>query len=333
MKLKAALIGCGRIGSEMADDARIKGIITHAAAYRACPKIDFVAVCDTDLEKANRCAARWNVPSVYTEIPDLLAGQRPEIVSICTPDASHADVLEKVLRSNGVRAVWAEKPLALDVDRARTLVDLAEAGGIVLAVNYPRRYSVVHAKVRDLVRSGGIGTIQKVSGLYSKGILHNGTHWFDLARWVVGEIRKVRAFGGGSDPGVDPTLDAALHFDNGAAGALMGCDAEAFSVFEMDIIGTRGRVRLLDSGHRVEIHRVGDSPHYSGYLSLRKDEEQVGEVESTGLAALEDLVRSLETGTPPRCTGLDGLAALRIASAVVTSAREGSEIDLGSFGR
>jgi predicted dehydrogenase len=333
MPYRAALLGCGRIGSEMADDPRIKGITTHAGAYRAHPKTDLVAVCDLDAEKATRCAARWKVASVYSDHYALLTEQRPEIVSICTPDAAHADVLEKVLRCESVRAVWTEKPLALDLDRAKALVELAAARRIVVAVNYVRRYADSHVRVRELLRSGGLGRLQKVTGLYTKGVLHNGTHWFDLARWLAGEIRKVRAIGGGGAGDSDPTLDVSLEFENGATGALLGCDADAYSVFEMDLVGTWGRLRLLDSGYRIERFQTADSPYFSGYRALNKDEDRIEDLGSTGLRALEDLVRALEEGTTPRCSGADGLAALRLAFAAVKSAREGLEIDFGHQGR
>ncbi|HLY08074.1 MAG TPA: Gfo/Idh/MocA family oxidoreductase, partial [Planctomycetota bacterium] len=78
MGYRAVLIGCGRMGSDMADDPRIQGITTHAASYRACSRTDLVAVCDADPNRAARCAERWKVPSVYSNLPDLLSQQRPE---------------------------------------------------------------------------------------------------------------------------------------------------------------------------------------------------------------------------------------------------------------
>src|SRR5262249_33177139 len=152
--------------------------------------------------------------------------------------------------------------------------------------------------------------------------LHNGTHWFDLARWMIGEISSVQALRPAGTGEEDPTLDAAMLFDQGATGILLGCDADAYSVFELDVIGTRGRLRVVDSGLRIESYEVADSPHFSGYQALRKTSDQVSGLGSTGLEALEDLLRSLEQGSPPRCSAADGLAALRIASSVIRSARE-----------
>lgn len=328
MVYRAALIGCGKIGSDFADDPRVKGVYTHAGAYAACPETDLVAVCDSDPDRARKCAQRWGGVAAYTSVDQLLEQQRPDFVSVCTPDATHEAVLRSVLGAPATRAVLAEKPLALRVDQAQHLTDLARDRGVVLAVNYSRRYSGTYAEVAALIRSGKIGSIQKVVGLYTKGVMHNGSHWFDLARWMIGEVRAVRGFSGEHASGEDPTLDAWLAFDNGATGFLHGCSADAYAVFEMDIVGTQGRVRFVDSGHRIETFRVAPSPRYSGYDALHESAERDGELEHTLLGAVEDVVGCLTHGREPRCTGRDGVAALRIASAVMRSAQSGSEVRL-----
>jgi predicted dehydrogenase len=327
--LRAAVIGCGKIGSEFADDPRIEGVYTHAAAYRAADGVELVAVCDTDPAKADRCARRWNLTDAFTDVGGLLDRVRPDIVSICTPDASHAPVLDQVLACRSVRGVLAEKPLAQNVSEAERLVRVARDRGIVLAVNYVRRYSPGHVWLEQAIGSGELGVIQKVLGLYTKGVLHNGTHWFDLARWLVGEISAVQAFAGAdARDGEDPTLDVRLEFEGGAAGALQGCSAESFTVFEMDVVGTRGRARLVDSGHRIQMYGVGDSPHYSGYRSLLPAAEHDGGLREALPLAVRDLVECVARQQRPRCSGEDGVSALRIASAAIASAVAGRRMTL-----
>jgi len=322
MGYRAALIGCGKIGSEFADDPRVEGIYSHAGAYDACSKTTLVAVCDTDLERSNRCGDRWGVAARYSDPKQLLREQQPDIVSICTPDQTHNSLLRVVLESPGVRAVLAEKPLALSVDEAADLVEQARRRGVILAVNYVRRYASSHVKLREFLASRGIGDIQSVSGAYTKGIFHNGTHWFDLARYLVGEIVEVRGIHNRATPSEDPTLDACLKFESGARGYLHGCDAACFTILEMDLLGTLGRVRIVDSGHRIEFYDVRESPYYSGYLNLSSREDLAGGFHNVLLNAVEDLVESLEQKRSPRCSGEDGLAALKIATATHDTASQ-----------
>jgi predicted dehydrogenase len=314
MTYRAALIGCGKIGSEFADDPRVEGIYSHAGAYDACSRTALVAVCDADIERSHRCGGRWGVTARYTDAAQLLREQRPEIVSLCTPDQTHASLLRLVLESPGIRAVLAEKPLALSADDAAGLVEQARRRGVILAVNYIRRYASSHQQLRNFLASGGIGDIQSVIGAYTKGIFHNGTHWFDLARYLVGEIVEVRGIHNRVPPSEDPTLDACLKFENGARGYLHGCDAACFTILEMDLLGTLGRVRIADSGHRIEFYDVKESPYYSGYLNLSPREDLGGGFHNVLLNAVEDLVECLEQQRSPRCSGEDGLAALKIAA-------------------
>ncbi len=328
--MRAAVIGCGKIGSEFADDPRVGGVYTHAGAYAAAAGVELAGVCDIDAEKAARCAERWNLPRAFASLDEMLERVRPQVVSVCTPDATHAAILRRVLMADSVRGVLAEKPLAGDAAEAETLVALARERGVVLAVNYMRRHAAGHQRVRDRIRDGVLGEIQTVLGLYTKGVTHNGSHWFDLARWLVGEIVAVQAVGGRAPAfDGDPTLDVRVEFAGGIAGVLQGAAGDAFSVFEMDIVGTRGRVRLTDSGHRIQWYGVADSPFYSGYRALTPEGEFDGGLGDALAAAVRDLIACVASaGRAPRCSGEDGVAALRASASAIESAQRGVRVDV-----
>jgi len=332
MVLRAAVIGCGKIGSEFADDPRIEGIHSHAGAYAACPETQLVAVCDSDPVKLEQCGKRWQVAARYLDPRQMFAENKTDIVSICTPDATHYDLIRAAIQTHGVRAVLAEKPLALRLDHAREVVSLAKQRGIVLAVNYIRRYADTHIWLKEKLDAGEIGKLQTIGGYYSKGILHNGTHWIDLARFFAGEVVRVWGIDTRKESNDDPTLDVILEFESGVSGHLQGCDASAFSIFEMDLIGTRGRARLLDSGYVVEIDQVAPSAYFSGYLELKRKERIERGLGSVLLNAVQDLVNCVKENRTPRCAGEDGVAALKIALAGRASAQSGRPMILSRDG-
>jgi len=321
MSFRAAVIGCGKIGSEFAVDPRMKSIHTHAGAYAACPKTALVAICDIDPVKLARCGERWNVAARYSDARELLEAEKPQIVSVCTPDNTHYELICAILETPGVRAILAEKPLAMSLEQANAIVDLANRSRVVLAVNYSRRYAKDYLSLKEMIRSGQIGKVQTIGGYYSKGTLHNGTHWFDLARFLIGEITRVWGFDTLKEGGDDPTFDAVLEFDDGINAHLQGCQAAAFSLFEMDLIGTHGRIRIVESGQAFEIYEVAESPYYSGYRVLVLTHRVEGGMQDVLLHAVEDIVHCLTTGSEPRCSGADGVAALDIGHAVRESAR------------
>ena len=332
MPLRAALIGCGRIGSLMADDPLLAGdVFTHAEAYVRSPATELVAVCDANPALAQACAARWNVPVAFDSPARLVAVTRPEIVSICTPDHSHHAVVRQLIeQSDSIRAILCEKPLAMTLADGEELVRLADAHGIVLAVLYMRRHAGNLAALRAWLAGGALGRITAVNGSYTKGTLHNGSHWFDLLRMLAGEVAWVEAFDSLGEQGDDPTLDVLLGLAGGGLATLRAAPRECFTVFEMELLLERGRVRITDSGHAITVERAVPSPRYSGYVELTLEPHDFGHRRDQMLYAVEDLAAALTLGRDPACTGRDGVAALRIGTAALKAARDGSRVAVGA---
>jgi predicted dehydrogenase len=327
MAYRAAIIGCGKIGSEFADDPHITDIYTHAGAYTACPDTNLVAVCDSDLDKVRRCGERWEMPHTFQNIHKMIDETHPEIISICTPDSTHHAVICEVMKHQCIRAIYAEKPLALSLVDATEILYLAKTRNVTLAVNYFRRYAPTIQNLRkEIIEDTCIGEIQTVSCYYTKGILHNGTHLLDLARFIIGDIVSVQGFRNRCSDSCDPTLDAYIQFENGASGYIHGCDEKQFDICEMDIIGSSGRIRIIDSGHTIERYEVRDDPHYSGYFGLFFKEKNTRGMTDTILHGVEDLVFCLNHKKIPQCSGYDGYIALKLGLAIRDSARTGNII-------
>lgn len=319
------------IGSQFVDDPLAKGdVYTHAEAYARCPETRLVAVCDHDAERLRRCGERWHVEARYNNIQELIESEQPDIVSVCTPDATHYKVTRAVLeRGHRLKAILCEKPLATIPEQAEELIRLAGERGVILAVEYMRRYAMNVRALQSFLVGGELGEVQVVSGFYSKGTLHNGTHWFDLLRFLVDEVDWVMAVNMLREDGPDPTLDVTLGLKNGVMATLRACDQSNFTLFEMDIIGTLGRAQLLDGSWNIVISRVAPSELYTGYFELQRVPSDFGDRRNLLLHAVEDLVHAIRNGHAPACTGRDGLIALQIGCAAQASAQTGRRVYLG----
>jgi predicted dehydrogenase len=322
MTLRAAVIGCGFIG---AGEAPWGGAQSHAAAWSRAEGVSLAAVCDTDPARLEAAMSRWGVSDGYRDAARLLREGAPDLVSLCTPDRTHGRLLAEVLASPGVRAVLAEKPLALRADEARALVALARARGVLLAVNYGRRALPSHQRLRDWLARGGIGRILALGGVYTGGLKHNGTHWIDLARFLAGDIVGVGGVGPAPEEEVDPTIDVRVEFVSGARGCLSGVADLPYSLFEMDLIGSAGRVRVADAGHRFEVTVAAQSQRFPGFRELIPAPGPAGGLEDLVGHAVGDLVRALQEARPPACTGEDAVVALEWAEAALRSARREGE--------
>ena len=325
---RAVLIGCGKIGSEFSDDpgSSGKGVCTHAAAFTACPDTELIAVCDADFVKAERCQKRWSATRAYQDPTRLLAEQTAEIVSVCTPDVTHYSLIRAAILTEGVKAVLAEKPLATSLGEAEDLVRLADERGILLAVNYSRRFIAQFAEIAEYLRGGELGKVVLVRGLYTKGTVHNGSHWFDLFRFLFGDVEYVCAFDRLREGRGDPTLDVQLETVDGVRGELSALTSGCFTVFEMDILAERGRIQITQSGDVVEFFEATEGVPFAGYRGLIARKDHRGVLVDVILHAVRDVVRCLQEKRRSRCSGSDAVAALRVALAAHESAKTGKPI-------
>ena len=322
--MRAAVIGCGRIGSTLADDPLMRGdIFTHAEAYTKSPKTELVALCDTDGRKLTAAGSRWNVDALFTDPRQMMSNVSPDIVSICTPTPSHLDVARAILTSEKPpRAILCEKPLGKTVHEAEEIVSIATARGVSLSTIYMRRFAKNFIALKALIDSGELGDIIAISGWYVGGTFHNGTHWFDMLRYFAGEVEMVSGLDILQEGGDDPTLDVALFMTKRVLATLRAGSAGRYSVFEMDILLEMGRAQITDSGHVIGLSRPAPSRRYTGYVELEPFDRDLGDRRDLMLHAVEDAVDAVTFGREPACTGADGLAAIRIADAASISARE-----------
>jgi predicted dehydrogenase len=308
--LRAAVIGCGRIGCQHTD--------SHAAAYAASRHTRLVAVADESAERAAECVDRFPGAQAYVDVRNLLEAEEAQVVSVCTPNETHVELLQTVMASRHVLGVLAEKPLALTERGARRVVAMASERDVVLAVNYIRRYAPGIERLRGILRSGELGHPNAISGYYTKGLLHNGSHWLDLVRYLLGEVEVIGA--SRADPHDDSQVSVWVSTPAGAGGALIGLDADDFTIFELDIVASQGRARLTDGGESIEIwHRQMDA--HLGMTALALDHRFAGGLSEAVSNAVDDLVACIRTGRTPKCQGQDGVVAVALAERALALAR------------
>lgn len=328
-KLRAAVIGCGMIGAAPSPGPETIGVLSHAEAYVYCSHTQLVGLCDVSETTLREAGLRYQCSGLYTDLDRLLNDVRPELISIATPDALHYPQMMRVLDEPGIRGVLLEKPMASSVAEARIIVDRAAERNIKLAVNYSRRYSSRFRELIRFVQQGGIGDIQTISGVYTKGIRHNGTHWIDLLLWFDSSILDVSAVPKVDDTEEDPTPDVYFRLADGTA-FLHACDKQAYTVFEMDLLGTIGRLRIVDGGHGIEYYSRHASPSYVGHHVLVREPAPIsGDMKNVIGNAVQDLVDSVLADREPQCSGLVGLQPLRVSDAILDSlARGGSRVEV-----
>jgi len=228
---RLAVIGAGLIGGE------------HCALARKHPQIVLAGIADTAPE-AERYAGELAVP-FFSDFERLLDETQPDGVIIAVPNALHERVGLSCLE-RGIPSL-IEKPIADTVSSAKDLVAKSEATGVPILVGHHRRHSPDIREARRIVRSGALGDLVAVNGMWMADkpeayfeaewrrkpgggpILINLIHDVDCLRHIVGEIESVRAVASNSTRGfdVEDTVSIALRFENGALGSFLISDAVA----------------------------------------------------------------------------------------------------------
>lgn len=142
-------IGCIGSGFIMAD--------CHLVAYR---KNGFnpVAIASRNPDHAKQVAERHQIAKVYQHYTDLLDDTEIKVIDVAVPpDATIEVIREAVRRKDHLRGILCQKPLGMNFQEARQIVELCEEAGIELAVNQNMRYDQSIRACKSLLRRGDLG--------------------------------------------------------------------------------------------------------------------------------------------------------------------------------
>ena len=171
-----------------------------------------------------------------------------------------------------------------------------------------------------------------MTGYAQCGLSHNGSHLIDVVRymaggqveWVFGEMESDAAAEGETDP----QGNGYLVFDNGVR-AFIRATPTGVAAWEIDVIGTEGRIRSIANCTQMEYIRTAAGGNRGRGVPAYVPFPYPTRIQGMGLTIVEDLIQAIETGSAPRCSGDDGRAALEVAIALRQSHRNGfARVDL-----
>ncbi|MCX7625135.1 MAG: Gfo/Idh/MocA family oxidoreductase [Candidatus Sumerlaeaceae bacterium] len=200
MGLRIGIIGCGGIAGE------------HARGYLSCPGVEIVACADIAIERAQRFAAEYNVPRVYNDYRTMLAHEKLDAVSVCTPNYAHCEPTIAALEA-GIH-VLCEKPMAINVAEAERMVEAAQRTKKMLTIGHHFRFMPFIRFIKRRIDEGLLGDIYfgRSHALRRRGIpgwgefhirdksgggplIDIGVHALDCILWLMGSPQPVTVSG------------------------------------------------------------------------------------------------------------------------------------------
>jgi myo-inositol 2-dehydrogenase/D-chiro-inositol 1-dehydrogenase len=327
-----AFLGVGRMGE------------THLRNLLGISGVKVVVVADPRREAAERGRALVGAEKALTDVEQAITQPGVDAVVIVTPTDTHARLLE--LAANAGKAVFSEKPIALDLAETTRVVKLIQDRGISVQLGFMRRFDPGYARAKQKIEAGDLGRIELFRALSrdtyppsleflvgSGGLfLDMAVHDLDLARFLVGEVEEVQAWG---TVLVDERFakasdaDTAVTFLKFANGALGVAETSRHSNWGYDI-----RTEVAGAIGKVVVEAPQKTP-----LLFAKDfnssfdhfENFPDRFELAYRFELEAFFGALQAGRKPSPGPEDALETLRLALAATKSWRENRPVKVSEI--
>lgn len=342
--MRYALIGCGRIAP------------SHLPSALAC-KMEVVALCDVDPVAVDTLLNGLSLQNLhikrFTDYRMMLDSCDIDFVAIATDSGSHAGIALECL-SRGI-SVLVEKPMALNLNDADRMIELAVKNKVMLGVCQQNRFNDTTKLVRKALDANAFGKLSHVSvqvrwsrgqSYYSQGawrgtwakdggaLMNQCIHGLDLMRWFGGS--KIDRVSGRLANQYHSYLEVEdlgigqVEFSNGALGFLEGTT----NLFNQDleerlmVIGERGTAALCgEYGQKLELWNF-DNPAIQAIGTIEEEHPFSSVYGTSHMRVYADCMRAWEEKHTPLVDGQAGRDALELVLAVYKSHLDKAAVSL-----
>ena len=347
MKVRTALIGCGKVGQ------------IHAAVLHSLPESEFVAVCDNSAERAQAFAAKYGA-AAYTGIREMISDAGVQAVCLCTPHPQHAHAAIQAAEAGA--HVLIEKPMAACLSDCDAMLGAARKYQVQLGVVSQRRFFPPVLRMKSAIDAGKIGT--PVLGTFTMlswrdeayyrsdpwrgkwsteggGVLVNqSAHQLDLLQWFMGPIEEISGFAGNLNHPyieVEDTAVATIRFRNGGLGAVIASVSQKPGLYtKVHVHGSTGASIGVqtDTGATFvagmseisdppfnDVWTVSGEEHLLSEFQLQ-DRVSFSKVDSTlhyHELQIQEFLEAIRTGRPPLVTGEEGRKVVEMFTGIYRS--------------
>jgi len=309
------IIGAGQIGAFF-DSPDKDYVLTHAHAFKKHSGFNLLGFVDSNTKRVEMAANIWGGEAFLT-IDDAFSKNNIDVVVVSVSDEYHYQVL-KELSKYSFKLVFTEKPLTKTVAEGTEILDVYKKKKIPIIVNYSRRFVPEFSLLKNEISSGFYGKYLSGCGYYGKGTLHNGSHMIDLLFFLFGDINESktisRIFDHFED---DPSCSAVLNLMLGGKFFMQGIDCRCYSLFELDLLFEQKRIRILDSGLKIEYYEVGKNDIYPEYRELKKVECHDTQLLNAISLASDSIYKFLTLGLTCPSQGDDAILSQKICSNII----------------
>jgi UDP-N-acetyl-2-amino-2-deoxyglucuronate dehydrogenase len=333
---RAGMIGTGAIAAK------------HAQAYK---NIGYrVAACtDRTEERGRKFAEAWGAEYVATP-EELSRRDDVDFLDVCTFPGYRLAAVE--LGAKYGKHVLVQKPMAVDLETAAKMIEVARTAGIQLGVVSQHRFDDSTIFLKRAIAEGRLGTIleadayvkwhrsdeyyaRPVKGSWAGegggALISQGIHQADLLLYLAGPVDEAFAYwrlGATHKIESEDLLCAVMHYGSGALGVMQAATAIWPGYPErIEIHGTKGSA--IVTGDQLTAWDVKDD---SGEPAPVRQQAKSGASDPMAISLtpferqLRDFAEACSEGRAPNCSGIDGYRALELVRSIYTSCAQGRKV-------
>jgi len=280
----------------------------------------------------------------YTDVEEMLARDDIQAVIVAVPNFLHAAVVRQVAGAG--KHIFCEKPMALNVADARSMIEAAEQNQVKLMIGQVLRYIAPYVWMKDLCASGELGEAFGMqttrlgggwSGKYRASwrmkketcggpLFEVAAHEIDFMRQILGEAETVYAsMGNYINPEVDyeDLAHVLINFEGGGRGCLLAGHAGFMGTYDGKVYCTEGTIFFDSKAGHVTYQRKGDEQ------ATALTYAETGEGCEPGVQReVREFVEAVIDDTEVTIPGTEGLRNTEVAQAAHISAADNRVVTL-----
>ncbi|RAP47920.1 MAG: oxidoreductase [Methanosphaera sp. rholeuAM74] len=299
----------------------------HVRIYSEIENANLLAISDMVRGTLDNVSKEFNTVG-YVDYDNILQIDDIEAVNICVPTVFHHDVVMRAIESG--KNVLVEKPIASKLVEAKEMIEAANDNGVILATGHVERFNPAVRVAKKLLKDGEIGEVvtanAKRLGPYPPRIRDVGVaidlaiHDIDIFNYLF-ESRAEMVFANMSSNlkncEFEDHAEIMTKYDNGVLSILETNWLTPYKKRQLNITGVDGIISVDYGNQSVTLYKENNSV-----------EEVKVENKEPLKEELKSFVNAVQTKTEPEVTGQDGLEALKIVDAAMSSSKNKSLVYL-----
>lgn len=350
-KIRLGVIGFGNMGT---------GHCSMISGGRV-PDMELAAICDTSPDRVAAAKAQYPSVAVFDNATDLYKSGLCDLVIIASPHYDHtAQAMEAF--SYGLHVI-VEKPAGVYTSQVLEMNAAAKESGKVFAIMYNQRTNPIYQKVREMVQSGKLGHIKRISWVITDwyrpqsyhdscawrstwktegggALINQNPHQLDLWQWMFGMPDKITSFvsfGKYYDIEVEDEVTAYFEYENGTTGTYITSTGETPGTNRLEIACDMGKIVVENDSITFDQNEISEREFNQTFKGVfgapqwNRYKVPVDNISEQHVGIFKNVAANILRGEALLAPGCEGINGLTISNAIHYSAWTKSTVDVRDF--